>query len=107
MGEDIPLNHYMKCTEHYLACGVSYAGHLANICKSNPDETFTAKNLDTILKIYPCLIPLHVTKIKNCLNALDLPIMMLKKILTTPRGGLNQLSQNKGYIFNRVRIKQK
>jgi hypothetical protein len=60
MGEDLPLNNYMKCTEHYLACGVSYAGHLVNICKSNPDEIFTAKNLDTIcenismLKTPPC-----------------------------------------------------
>ncbi len=50
----------MKCTEHYLASGESYAGHLANICKSNPDEIFTAKNLDTIcdnismLKLLPC-----------------------------------------------------
>ena len=48
MGEDLPLNNYMKCTEHYLACRVSYAGYLVNICKSNPDEIFTAKNLDTI-----------------------------------------------------------
>ena len=48
MGEDIPLNNYTKCAEHYLACGVSYAGHLANICKSNPDVILTAKNLDTI-----------------------------------------------------------
>ncbi len=47
-GEDLPLNNYMKCAEHYLACGVSYAGHLANICKSYPDEILTAKNLDTI-----------------------------------------------------------
>ncbi len=39
MRGDLPLN----CTEHYLACGVSYAGHLVNICKSNPDEIFTAK----------------------------------------------------------------
>ena len=60
MGEDIPLNNYMKCAEHYLACGVSYAGHLVNICKSNPDEIVTAKNLDTIcenismLKTPPC-----------------------------------------------------
>ena len=60
MGEDLPLNNYMKCAEHYLACGVSYAGHLVNICKSNPDEIFTAKNLDTIcenismLKTLPC-----------------------------------------------------
>lgn len=60
MGEDLPLNSYMKCAEHYLACGVSFAGHLVNICKSNPDEIFTAKNLDTIcenismLKTLPC-----------------------------------------------------
>ena len=48
MGEDLPLNNYMKCAEHFLTCGVSYARHLVNICKCNPDEIFTAKNLDTI-----------------------------------------------------------
>ncbi len=48
MGEDIPLNNYMKCTDYYLACGESYAGHLANICKSNPDEIITANNLEII-----------------------------------------------------------
>ena len=47
-GEDIPLNNCIKSTEHYLACGVSYAGHLANICQSNREEILTAKNLDTI-----------------------------------------------------------
>ena len=37
-----------------------YAGHLANICKSNPDEILSAKNLNTIcenismLKTPPC-----------------------------------------------------
>ncbi len=60
MGEDIPLNNYMKCTKHYLVCGESYAGHLANICKSNPDDILTTKSLDTIcenismLKTPPC-----------------------------------------------------
>ena len=44
MGEDIPLNNYIKSAEHYLACGVSYAGHLANICQSNHEEILTAKN---------------------------------------------------------------
>ena len=48
MEEDIPLNNYIKSTDHYLACGVSYAGHFANICQSNQDEILTAKNLDTI-----------------------------------------------------------
>ena len=60
LGEDIPLNNYIKSAEHYLACGVSYAGHLANICQSNHEEILTAKNLDTIcgnismLKTPPC-----------------------------------------------------
>ncbi len=50
----------MKCSENYLACGMSYAGHLDNVCQSNPDEFFTANNLDTIcenifmLKTPPC-----------------------------------------------------
>jgi hypothetical protein len=79
MGEDLPLNNYMKCVEHYLACGVSYACHLVNICKSNPDEIITAKHLDTICENISMLKPLHVTKMKNCLNALDLPFMTPKK----------------------------
>ena len=60
MGEDIPLNNYIKRTEHYLECGVSYAGHLANVCWSHDEEILTAKNLDTIcgnismLKTPPC-----------------------------------------------------
>ena len=49
MGEDIPLNNYIKSTERYSACGVSYAGHLANICQSNHEEILTA-NL-------PCTMP--------------------------------------------------
>ena len=58
--ERIQLNNYMKCTENYLACGVSYAGHLANIYKSNPDKILTAIYLDTLcenismLKTPPC-----------------------------------------------------
>ena len=43
MGEDIPLNNYIKSAEHYLACGVSYAGHLANICQSNHEGILTAR----------------------------------------------------------------
>ena len=60
MGEDLPLNNYMKCTEHYLACGVSYAGHLVSFCKRNPDEIITANNLEilceniTMHKSPPC-----------------------------------------------------
>jgi hypothetical protein len=60
MGEDILLNNYIESPEHYLACGVSYAGHLANFCQSNCEEILTAKNLDTIcgnesmLKTPPC-----------------------------------------------------
>ena len=66
MGEDISLNNYMKCADHYLACVVSYAGHLANICKSNPDEFLAVKNLVLFVKTYPCLKPLQATKTKNC-----------------------------------------
>ena len=60
MEEDLPLNNYIKSAEHYLACGVSYAGHLANICQSIHEEILTAKNLETIcgnismLKTPPC-----------------------------------------------------
>ena len=56
MGEDIPLNDFIKSAEHYLACGVSHAGHLANICQSNHDEIFTAKNLDTICENISMLV---------------------------------------------------
>ncbi len=38
----------MKCAKHYLACGESYAVHLSHICKINPDEILSSKNLDTI-----------------------------------------------------------
>ena len=48
LGEDIPLNNYIKSAEHYLACGLSYAGHLANICHSNHENILSAKNLDII-----------------------------------------------------------
>ena len=79
MGEDISLNNYMKCAEHYLVCGESYAGHLANICKSNPDEIITAKTWILFVKIYPCIKPLQATKAENCLNALDLLFMTPKQ----------------------------
>ena len=48
LGEDIPLKHYIKSAEHYLACGLSYAGHLANICQSNHENILPSKNLDII-----------------------------------------------------------
>ena len=57
MGEDVPLNNYRLCTEHYLACGVSYAGHLVNICKSNPEEILTSKIWKQFVKTYPSLNP--------------------------------------------------
>ena len=78
MGEVIPLNHYFN-SKHYLACGVSYAGHLANICQSNHKKILTAKILILFVETYPCLRPLHVKKTNNCLNALNLPCTMPKK----------------------------
>ena len=44
MGDDIQLNNHKKSAEHYLASGVSYVGHLAKICQSNPEEIITFKN---------------------------------------------------------------
>ena len=107
MGEDLPLNNYMECAEHYLARGVSYAGHLVNICKAIQMKSLLQKIWILFVKTYPCLKPLHATKTKNCLNALDLPFMMPKQSYTTLRGGSNQLCQNKGYFFNQVRIEHK
>ncbi len=79
MGENIPLNNYIKSTEHYLACGLSYVGHLANICQSNHENILSVKNLDTICGNITMLKTLHVTKTNSCLNALNLPCTMPKK----------------------------
>ena len=59
LGEDIPLKHYIKSAEHYLACGLSYAGHLANICQSNHENILSAKIWILFVKAYPCLKTLH------------------------------------------------
>lgn len=48
MGDDIPLSNYRKSAEHYLASGVSYAGHLAIICQRKPEEIVTVNKLDAI-----------------------------------------------------------
>ncbi len=48
MGDDIPLSNYRKSAEHYLASGVSYAGHLAIICQRKPEEIVTVDKLDAI-----------------------------------------------------------
>ncbi len=79
MREDISLYNYNKSAEHYMACGVSYARHLANICQSNHKKIPTAKNLDTISEFISMLKTMHFTKTNNCLNALDLPCMMPNK----------------------------
>ena len=48
MGDDIPLSNYKRSAEHYLASGVSYAGHLAIICQRKPEEIVTVDKLDAI-----------------------------------------------------------
>ncbi len=48
MGDDIPLSNYRKSAEHYLASGVSYAGHLAIICQRKLEEIVTVNKLDAI-----------------------------------------------------------
>ena len=48
MGDDIPLSNYRKRAEHYLASGVSYAGHLTIICQRKPEEIVTVDKLDAI-----------------------------------------------------------
>ena len=51
MGDDIPLSNYRKSAEHFLASGVSYAGHIAIICQRKPEEIVTVDKLDNISKI--------------------------------------------------------
>ncbi len=48
MGDDIPLSNYRKSAEHYLASGVSYAGHLTIICQREQKEIVTDNKLDAI-----------------------------------------------------------
>jgi hypothetical protein len=84
IGEDIPLYNYMKCTEHYLACGVSYAGHLANICKSSPDEFLTAKNLDTICENISMLKTPPCNKDKELFECIRLALYDAKEMLDNP-----------------------
>jgi len=79
MGEDLPLNNYIKSAEHYLACGGSYEGHLANICQSNHEKILTAKNLDTTWENISMLRNPTFDKTNNCLNALELSCMMPRK----------------------------
>jgi hypothetical protein len=76
LGEDIPLNNYIKSAEHYLACGVSCVEHLANICQSNHENILSAKIWILFVKTYPCLKTLHLIRTNNCLNVLDSPCMM-------------------------------
>lgn len=59
---EIPLSYlknYMKSTEHYLACGVSLAGHLAEICQRNPRNFLESKIWKIFVKTYLSLEPLH------------------------------------------------
>ena len=66
--EDIPLNNYIKSAEHYLACGLSYAGHLANICQSNHENILSAKIQDIICES-TSMLKNPTFKTNNCLNA--------------------------------------
>ena len=65
LGEDIPLKHYIKSAEHYLACGLSYAGQLAKICQSNHENVLSAKNLDIICESISMLKKPYIREIQT------------------------------------------
>ena len=51
MVDDLPLSNYKKSAEHYLASGVSYAGHLAIICQRKPEDIVNVDKLDAMYDI--------------------------------------------------------
>ncbi len=76
---DIPLKHYIKSAEHYLACGLSYAGHLANICQSNCENILSAKNLDIICESISMLKNPTFEKDKQLFEGLRLALYGVKE----------------------------
>jgi len=78
---DIPLKHYIKSAEHYLACGLSYAGHLANICQSNHENILPAKNLDIICESISMLKNPTLEKDKQLFERLRLALFGVKEKL--------------------------
>ena len=81
LGEDIPLKHYIKSAEHYLACGLSYAGHLAKICQSNHENVLSAKNLDVICESISLLKNPTLEKDKQLFERLKLALFGVKEKL--------------------------
>ena len=81
LGEDIPLKHYIKSAEHYLACGLSYAGHLAQICPSNHENVLSAKNLDIICESISMLKNPTLEKDKQLFERLKLALFGVKEKL--------------------------
>jgi hypothetical protein len=81
LGEDIPLKHYIKSAEHYLACGLSYAGHLAKICQSNHENVLSAKNLDIICESISMLKNPTLEKDKQLFERLKLALFGVKEKL--------------------------
>ncbi len=79
--KDIPLINYIKSAEHYLACGVSYAGHLANICQSNNENILSAKNLDIICESISMLKNRTFEKDKQLFERLSLSLYGVKEKL--------------------------
>ena len=68
MGDDIPLSNCRKSAEHYLASGVSYAGHLAIICQRNRRKLLLSTNWMLFMTTYPRLKLLLVKLTDNVLN---------------------------------------
>ena len=79
--EDIPLKHYIKSAEHYLACGLSYAGCIANICQSNHENILSAKNLDIICESISMLKNPTLEKDKQLFERLRLALYDVKEKL--------------------------
>jgi hypothetical protein len=63
MGDVIPLNNYKKSAEHYLASGVSYAGHIATICQSNLRKLLLSTNWILFMITYRSLKLLFVKRL--------------------------------------------
>ena len=87
MGEDLALNNYMKCTEKTCPVGRIMLDTLPISVRAIQKKSLMQKIRILFVKTYPSFKLLHATKTKNCLNALDLPFMMPKNILTTLRRG--------------------
>ncbi len=85
------MYHYIKSAEDFLACGVSYAGPLANICQSNCEEILTAKNLDTICENISMLKTPPCDKDKQLFESIKLALYDVKEKLDKTERRINSI----------------